>query len=113
MSSKDKPERITLSHEEAEALKIRVRAGILLDNDKKILVGLIAFTLWLQQQLNLATLSIHRLKRLFGFSTEKKSPKSALTDNADEQAPEETGHVTDDSVVTDGGPEGRVAPPHC
>jgi hypothetical protein len=72
MSSK--PEQVTLTPEEAEALKARIRATSLAEQDIKLMVGLISFNLWLQQQLSTAKLSIHRLKRLFGFSTEKKSP---------------------------------------
>lgn len=71
--SSAQPEQITLTAEEAEALQSRVSAGTLLDSDKKIILGLITFTLWLQKQLSLAKLSIERLKSLFGISTEKKS----------------------------------------
>jgi hypothetical protein len=71
--SSQQPELMTLTAEEAEALKSRIAAGTLLDNDKKIMLGLISFTLWLQKQLSLAKLSIERLKSLFGISTEKKT----------------------------------------
>lgn len=77
MPNENQPGHITLSIEEAEALKARVNAsaGVLSEHDIKLLVGLISFNLWLQKQLSLAKLSIRRLKRLFGFSTEKKTPK--------------------------------------
>jgi hypothetical protein len=71
--SSQQPELMTLTVEEAEALKSRISAGTLLDSDKKIMLGLISFTLWLQKQLPLAKLSIERLKSLFGISTEKKT----------------------------------------
>jgi hypothetical protein len=71
--SSQQPELMTLTAEEAEALKSRISAGTLLDSDKKIMLGLISFTLWLQKQLSLAKLSIERLKSLFGISTEKKT----------------------------------------
>jgi hypothetical protein len=67
------PELMTLTAEEAEALKSRITAGMLLESDKKIMLGLISFTLWLQKQLSLAKLSIARLKSMFGISTEKKT----------------------------------------
>ncbi len=70
------PERITLTAEEAQALKARVQAAPLAEKDIKLLVGLISFNFWLQQQLATAKLSIQRLKRLFGFNTEKKVCKS-------------------------------------
>lgn len=77
MSTKEAPEKISLTPEEAEALKLRVQhSKDLSATDIKILSGLISFSLWLQSQLNLAKLSIHRLKQCFGMSTEKKSPKS-------------------------------------
>ena len=71
--SSPQPELMTLTAEEAEALKSRISAATLLDSDKKIMLGLISFTLWLQKQLSLAKLSIERLKSLFGISTEKKT----------------------------------------
>ncbi len=74
MSSTKPPKQITLTQEEAEALKVRIQTPALLSpEDIKIMTGLISFSLWLQQQLNLAKLSIRRLKQLFGISTEKKS----------------------------------------
>ena len=71
--SSQQPELMTLTADEAEALKSRIAACPLLDSDKKIVLGLIAFTLWLQKQLSLARLSIERLKSMFGISTEKKT----------------------------------------
>lgn len=76
MKETDTPEQITLTLEESEALKERVRnPHSLSDEDIKIMTGLITFNLWLQKQLSLAKLSISRLKKLFGISTEKKSLK--------------------------------------
>jgi len=71
--SSHQPELMTLTAEEAEALKSRITSAALLESDKKIVLGLISFTLWLQKQLSLAKLSIERLKSLFGISTEKKT----------------------------------------
>ncbi len=76
MSAKEIPERINLTREEAEALKFRIHKNQLTEEDLKLLGGLVSFNLWLQQQLSLAKISIHKLKQFFGFSTEKKSPKS-------------------------------------
>lgn len=75
MSSYDKPEQAKLTAEEADALKQRLAASNLTESDKKLMTGLIAFSLWLQRQLETAKLSIRRLKKLFGTSTEKKSLK--------------------------------------
>lgn len=74
--SSHKPQRIALTSEQAEDLKSRINASPLSDDDRTLLVGLISFVLWLENQLNRAKLSITRLKSLFGVSTEKKSPKN-------------------------------------
>lgn len=75
----DKPEKVTLSREEAEALKARIGAVTALSEaDKKIVLGLISFTLWLQHQLENTKLTIKRLCQLFGTSTEKRSQKKSL-----------------------------------
>lgn len=72
----ESPEKIVLTSEQAAALQTRLAAVTELNaSDIKILVGLIDFSLWLQKQLSLASLSIRRLKKLFGFSTEKKTAK--------------------------------------
>lgn len=71
--SSQQPELVTLTTDEAQALKSRIATGMLLDSDKKMILGLITFTLWLQKQLSLAKISIERLKSMFGISTEKKT----------------------------------------
>ena len=73
MKNDNEPEKITLTVEESEALKARILANNLSESDRSLLVGLVNCVLWLQLQLSRAKLSIHRLKQLFGFSTEKKS----------------------------------------
>ncbi len=75
MTAKEAPQKISLTAEEAEALKLRVQnSKDLSATDIKILNGLISFSIWLQNQLSIAKISINRLKKIFGFSTEKKSP---------------------------------------
>lgn len=74
MTAREAPEQIKLTQQEAESLKLRIVKNQLTESDLKLLGGLVAFNLWLQNQLSLAKLSIHRLKQFFGFSTEKKSP---------------------------------------
>jgi len=75
MSAADPPKQVTLTRKEAEALQARLQSNSLSTEDIKIMSGLITFSLWLQQQLSLAKLSIRRLKKIFGFTTEKKSPQ--------------------------------------
>jgi len=71
----DKPRQIKLTTEEAASLQERVlNLKELSKSEKELVAGLISFNLWLQQQLGKANFRIRQLKKLFGFSTEKKSP---------------------------------------
>lgn len=72
MSKEDIPEQLSLDASEAQALENRIAESGLSAEDKRIVLGLIHFSLWMQQQLERAKLSIHRLRKLFGFKTEKK-----------------------------------------
>ena len=99
MSTTVPPEQVILTPEDAEALKARIQThSVLSTEDIKIVTGLITFSLWLQQQLSLAKLSIRRLKKIFGFSTEKKLKKA-----------EETAELINSSVGTTNTP-GEGAP---
>lgn len=73
MAQDDKPEVIALSNDEIESLKQRVEMSSLDKQDQKILLALLSFNFWLQNQLSRAQLSLLRLKRIFGLPTEKKS----------------------------------------
>ena len=76
MSTTAKPEKIQLTAEEANSLKFRIiqiNNEILSEADKKILTGLISFSIWLGDQLDLAKLTILKLRTLFGIKTEKKT----------------------------------------
>jgi hypothetical protein len=55
-----------------EELKSRVTACSLLEEDKSVLLAIVSAYVWIQNQLESAKLSIHRLKKMFGFSTEKR-----------------------------------------
>jgi hypothetical protein len=69
-----KPEVITLSHEEVESLKQRLTESSLASSDQKIILSILSVYFWIQSQLSRAQLTILRLKKIFGFSTEKKRP---------------------------------------
>lgn len=76
----DIPQKLDLTPEQAVTLKERILASQdLSEADRKMIVGLISFNFWLQKQLSTAKLSITRLKRLFGCSTEKKTEKNGMT----------------------------------
>lgn len=70
-----KPKQVQLTAKEADALKQRIFTKELTDTDKELLAGLVSFNLWLHDQLSLAKISIRKLKQLFGFRREKKTPK--------------------------------------
>jgi len=74
-NNSNKPKQVKLTSEEAQKLRECVLKGDELSTEQRELVaGLISFNLWLQQQLSKANFKIKQLKKLFGFSTEKKSP---------------------------------------
>lgn len=84
MIRKKTPEIINLSTIELDALKSRVAAGSpLLDGDAKILLSVLSTYQWLYRQLQSTKFTIHRLKKIFGFSTEKRSSlkKKTLPDD--------------------------------
>ena len=74
MKRKKTPEILNLHSTELDALKARVAAGSpLLDGDAKILISVLSTYQWLHRQLQSTKFTIHRLKKMFGFSTEKRS----------------------------------------
>ena len=73
MSQSREPEVISLTQQEVEALKKRIIESPLTASDQKIMLSVLSLNFWLQQKLANAQLSIVRLKKIFGFSTEKKT----------------------------------------
>ena len=71
MKKKKNPEIIDLPVETLEEIKSRVNSGVLLEEDKKIVLAIIGTYSWLMSQLQSTKIKIHRLKKMFGFSTEK------------------------------------------
>lgn len=67
-----KPETIDISHAEAESLLSRLETNNLSDSDLKICSSALRMVFWMQGQLAEAKLSIRRLKRIFGISSEKQ-----------------------------------------
>jgi hypothetical protein len=74
MTEKNKPDIVSLTPKEAEAFKDRIVNSSLTKHDQKIVLALLSFNFWLQTQLSRAKLTILRLKKIFGLSTEK-NPK--------------------------------------
>lgn len=78
MSEAEIPTRIELTPQEAEALKQRIKNTDLASSDIKLILGLISLSLWLQERLSRAKLTIKRLRKLFGFSTEKRKKNQKI-----------------------------------
>jgi hypothetical protein len=66
-----KPEIIKLTSNDVDGLKVRLSVGQLDENDKKIMLAILTTYQWLSNQLQTAKFSIHRLRKIFGFKTEK------------------------------------------
>jgi hypothetical protein len=74
MADKSKPDVVSLTPKEAEEFKDRIVHSSLTEKDQNIVLALLSFNFWLQSQLHRAKLTILRLKKIFGFPTEK-NPK--------------------------------------
>jgi hypothetical protein len=73
-----RPEEVTLSREEGEALIERLERDALSAEDRRVLVKVLTFYFWLLFALREAKLSLKRLKTLvFGEKPKKPKPPSA------------------------------------
>lgn len=73
MKQSKTPERVVLTEQEAQELKQRIESRTLSESDIRVLSGLVTFNVWLNTQLSRAKLTISRLRKMFGFQTEKKT----------------------------------------
>jgi transposase len=72
-----RPEEVTLSREEGEALIERIERNVLSAEDQRVLVKVLTFYFWLLFALREAKLSLKRLKALvFGEKPKKREPSS-------------------------------------
>lgn len=67
------PERIDLTEKEADQLLERLKASNLSNEDQKLIAGVLNFCLWLQAKLSNAAITIRKLSKIFGVSSEKRS----------------------------------------
>lgn len=74
MAKSSSDAKITLSDEELLGLKSRLELNQLTSSDLEILKNVLSFNGWLQDQLEEKSVSILKLRNLFGIKTEKKSP---------------------------------------
>jgi len=74
---KDKaPDKIEISPDEEKALRERIIKNQLIDDDLQLLLSLLNVSQWIQGQLSQAKLTIQRLKKFFGFSSESNPNKN-------------------------------------
>jgi soluble P-type ATPase len=84
MKKMKSPEIIDVSVERLEELKSRITSSSpLLEEDKSVILAIVSAYVWIQAQLQSAKLTIHRLKKLFGFSTEKRRKISEKREKTD------------------------------
>lgn len=76
MRKKKSPEIIDLPVEALEGIKSRIGSGTLLEEDKKIVLAILSTYSWLLHQLQSSKFTLNRLKKMFGFHTEKRSKNS-------------------------------------
>jgi hypothetical protein len=76
MKKKKSPEIIDLPVETLDGIKSRVASCSLLEEDKSVLLAIVSAYVWIHGQLQSAKLSIYRLKKVFGFNTEKRNKSS-------------------------------------
>jgi hypothetical protein len=72
MKKKKTPDIIDVNTAQLEEIKSRLTSGIILEEDKPVILAIISAYTWIQVQLQSAKLNIYRLKSLFGFRTEKR-----------------------------------------
>ena len=68
----NKPQIIHLEARELDEIKSRLLSVELAENDKKIILSILTTYQWLYQQLQTAKFTLHRLKKMFGFKTERR-----------------------------------------
>ena len=74
MSKKrSKPEIIEVSSENIDEIQLRLTENSLNETDKKIISTILITYQWLCRQLQMTKFSMHKLRSVFNFKTEKRS----------------------------------------
>jgi transposase len=111
-----RPEEVTLSREEGEALLARLDANTLTAEDRRVLGKVLTFYFWLLFALREAKLSLKRLKALvFGEKPNKPKPPSSGGgtggSSPDERATPTTASQEGSSVAASRSPQQKAPPP--
>jgi hypothetical protein len=107
MTRKIAPEIINLPAGELDEIKRRFEEGLILEEDKKIILLILSAYSWLYRQLQAKKLGIQRLRTLFGFRTEKRT---ASKNKGDETIPPDLNGAADASSEGETLPGGKVTP---
>ena len=73
MSRTKSPELLSITKQQLEDISLRISKSSLSAEDIKLLTALLTTYTWLMKQLSRSKITIHRLKQLFGYSSEKKN----------------------------------------
>lgn len=87
MRNTKSPEPVSITEDQASELEARIKQRQMTDEDIDLVMGLIAFSRWLQARLARAKLSIKHLKKLFGFKSESSS--TTKNNNSDKKSDSE------------------------
>lgn len=96
-----RPKLIELTLEDRTALIERIKNDSLTTNDIEILIGLMDFNLWLQFSLQEKSISISRLQKIFGSSSEKRKKKNDSSNSAQTKSGNESSNDSSSTVTGD------------
>lgn len=114
MSKKKKPEIIDLPEGKLDEIKSQLMSVSMPDDNKNIVLTILSTYAWLTRQLSSTKLTIRRLKRLFGFTTERHhnknkdqdTPTSGEKDNTLPPVSEEDQKTTEQTIPEKKSPNG-------
>lgn len=96
---KTRPTQIKLTKQEVESLQLRLQKRELTDDDIVIINAVLDLNFWVQEELAGSKLSIKRLQKLFGFTTERNSkPQPANNLNNENQSVTPRDEEPDESI---------------
>jgi len=108
MTRKITPEIINLPAGELDEIKTRFEEGLILEEDKKIILLILSTYTWLYRQLQAKKLGIQRLRNLFGFSTEKRPSHKNSKNNGDENPSPDLNNTPNAMAEGDTSPGGSL-----
>jgi hypothetical protein len=93
MSRIKNPELLSITDQQLEDISLRISKSSLSTEDIRLLTALLTTYTWLMKQLSRSKITIHRLKKIFGYSSEKTNklknsnsdspPESGVTEQTD------------------------------